>query len=548
MPKVRDIPFRGIPKQSRLFLEYLDLSPAALRFFQHAPTIENLELRSRKIGDLQFSRQKLAAMLRKQNESFGTDTKTLDQISELEKPDCVAVLTGQQVGLFGGPLYTVYKAWTAIRMAENLNSRGLRAVPVFWMETEDHDLSEAMHQTVLDPLSSVHAADYRKSLFPDESAPNSAVGSILFPPNIRQVVLDYITHLPDSVQKPGVQALLESTYKPASTFAESFARLLSELFRGSGLILFDPHDTEAKSMVTGVFEWALTNATKIRASLWQRNQELEAAGFHAQVNILDHSTVLFLFDNGRRRALEQRESGFGLRGNDQVLQIQQLTEEARRSPGKFSPNVLLRPIIQDCLFPTVAYVGGSSELAYFAQIETLYALCGRPMPVIWPRNSFTLLEPEICLLMDSLGLRVEDCFAGKQAVLEKAIRNSGQSISGIRLQNLIDHLEQSFAEMRSEVQATDPPSALAFETAKRKILHNLRHLRSQVIRAEGTRNISIAESVTALVNNCFPNQNLQERELGIFHFWARHGSSLPETLHSATEISNWAHRIVSLEE
>jgi bacillithiol biosynthesis cysteine-adding enzyme BshC len=548
MATVRDIPFRSIPRQSTLFLDYLDLSPTALRFYQHAPTMEGLEYAARgKLATLQFPRKAVASILRRQNARYGGDSETLRRIGELESPDSVAVLTGQQVGLFTGPLYTVYKALTAMHISEELNKRGIKAVPIFWMDTEDHDLPEVTRRTVLDSRMSVQVLDYREALFRENEMPMRSVGSLPFADSIRDVVTSFLSHLPDSVWKPEVQSRLQLTYKPGATFALSFAQLMLQILRGSGLILFDPLDTEAKQLTAGVFQKALRDADAIHAALVHRNRELDAAGFHAQVSVLENSTLLFLNADGERRALERRNSNFGLRHTDRGFALEELLKCAEQTPERFSPNVLFRPLIQDHLFPTLAYVGGSSELSYFAQAEVLYTLLDRPMPVIWPRNSFTLLEPEIAAEMDRFGIEIQDCFQGRRFVLEKAVRKSGLSKVAVRLEALQGHLDQVLTEIRPEMQAIESPLVHALETARRKILHNAQRLKSQVVSLEEQQNSPVSNAVDLLLSHCVPNGNLQERELNLQHFLARHGPSLLDTIHSATEIGNFAHRVLRLE-
>ena len=261
------------------------------------------------LTNLQFPRAEIASILRRQNESYGSDSETMRNIDSLQEPDCVAVLTGQQVGLFTGPLYTVYKALTAIQIAEELNMRGIRAVPVFWMETEDHDLPEATRRTVTPADHSLRVTDYQDMLFKDDGVPRGSVGRMQFPANIRRVVEDYLNHLPDTRWKPEVRVQLESACKPGATFAQSFAQLLSRHSPRFGFDPFDPQDPEAKRLARGIFQKALRDADILRAALLTRNKDLEAAGFHAQVGILENSTVLFYFQNGARYALGKKGCG-----------------------------------------------------------------------------------------------------------------------------------------------------------------------------------------------------------------------------------------------
>jgi len=549
MSLIRDIPFRSIPHQSSLFLNYLDLSPLALRFYRYPPTMEGLVQAARgKLAGMEFPRKTIASILRRQNEMYGSDSKALRRIKELEDPDSVAILTGQQVGLFTGPLYTVYKALTAIHLSEELRTHGIKAVPIFWMDTEDHDLPEVTRHTVLDSHSSIHTLDYRNDLFDEAEASVRPVGSLQLMQSIQQVVRDYVSYLLDCEWKPYVQSQLESAYKPGVSLAVSFARLLSRILDGSGLILFDPQDEEAKALTSSIFQEALRNADAVHAALVQRNHELEAAGFHTQVSVMENSTVLFYLADGERRALERRSSGFGLRHSNRTLNLDELLNCAERTPEKLSPNVLLRPLVQDYLFPTLAYVGGSSELAYFAQIEVLYTFFDRPMPVLWPRNGYTLIDPSIEAEMDRLGIEIRDCFRGEQLLIEKAVRHAGAPRACVSLEQLQEKLDQGLSEIRPELQAIEPPLAHALDTARRKMMHNIRHLRSHTIRLEGAEDCSVLSAVRSMLNHCFPNRNLQERELSIFHFLVRHGPHLLDTLNSATEIDNFAHRVLRLEE
>jgi bacillithiol synthase len=546
MANITDVPFRSIPRQSELFLSYLESAPAALRFYQQAPSMESLKNAARITGmDPKYPRAQIGSILRRQNRSYGCDAATLDRIADLENPDSVAVVTGQQVGLLTGPLYTIFKAMTAVRLAGELRRRGINAVPVFWMDTEDHDLAEVTHLTVLNEDCSLEKFDYR-TIF-SQQPPACPVGDIRFPEAVRQAVLDFLSRLPEGDGKPGLKLQLESTYRPGTTFTQSFAELMVRMLQGSGLVFFDPRDGEAKQLVSGVFQTALRQENELREALLRRNRELENSGFHSQVSVLENSTVLFFIENGERRALEKRsDSRFGLKNTERAYTAEEMLNIAARNPEKFSSNVLLRPLVQDHLFPTIAYVGGSSELAYFAQIEVLYRLYGRPMPVIWPRDSLTLIEPEVGEAMDRLGIEIRNCFQEKQALAQKAIRNSGFSKAAESLDELQGRLDAALTEIKPELQAFEPPLAQALETARRKITHNVQLLKSRVVRFEEARNSSLSAALEMMLNNCYPYQTLQERELGIHHFLARHGFPVLDAIRSAMERDGFAHRVLRL--
>ena len=249
---------------------------------------------------------------------------------------------------------------------------------------------------------------------------------------------------------------------------------------------------------------------------------------------------------GRATLLEKKDAGIFLKGKDSQFSLDALLQCAEDSPEKFSPNVLLRPLIQDCLFPTLTYVGGSAEVAYFAQIEVLYKLWKRPMPIIWPRNSFTLIEPEISAAMDQMGIDVSDCFRGKQFLIEKVLRDSGLSDAASNVEALREHLDQGLTAIRPEIQMVDPTLATALDTARRKILYNVQRLKSQVVRLEATNNSMISDTIDLLMNSCYPNHKLQERELGIQHFWIHRGSSVTSAIRSSLDIRCFSHRVLRL--
>lgn len=551
---IQDIPFRDLPRQSALFLSYLDLAPAALRYYPQAPTLANLEtFAAGGLAGLSFPRKAVASILRRQNAQYGHDLSVLQQIDNLEKPDSVAIVTGQQVGLFTGPIYTIYKALTAVAIAAKLRSRGLNAIPIFWMETGDHDFSEATRRTVLNSETSAQTVDYGKWLFAESGISQRPVGSVQFPENIRAVTQDYVRHLPESPWKASVRELLESAYVPGTTFALAFARLMRQCLQGYGLILFDPGDVEAKQLMAPVYLQALRDAPLIHALLLQRSQEMQAAGFHAQAQVLEHSTVLFLTLEGERRALEWHASKFRIKHSELQFTADELEQQARQTPEIFSPSVLLRPIVQDHLFPTAAYVGGAAEIAYFAQIECLYSLYHRPMPVIWPRNGFTLIASPAAAAMHSLGIGLRDCLAGKQTLAEKmrqsphVMRRPEFSEATGSLEQLEALLRQNLAQIRPRMGAIDRQLECRLDSARRKILHTLQHLRARTLRLEALQPASCTQTLDALMNQCLPGGDLQERALTFPYFLARFGPSLLETLQTATQFDNFSHRVLQLD-
>jgi bacillithiol synthase len=541
------LPFRSMPHQSNLFLSYLDLSPQALAFYQHAARIDEIErVAHDALGWRQPHRGQVASILQRQNLQYGADATVLARIEDFRDPGCVAVLTGQQVGLFTGPLYTIYKAFSAIRIAEQLRGLGIKAVPIFWMDTEDHDLAEVTRRTALAKDFSPIRFDSRQMLFGNAMESMPSVGCIRFPESIERLIQESMLW-DGSKQANATLQELASAYKAGTSFSEAFGRLMTRLFRGHGLILFDPMDVEAKKLLIPVYRRAAERADPINGALLGRNAALESAGFHAQVNIAENATILFYQDGGSRRPIIRSGGDFTAKGCGKSFNRNELLAQIENSPEQFSPNVMLRPIVQDSLFPTAVYVAGPAEIAYFAQIEALYKIFELPMPVIWPRCSFTLIESEIAAKFAQFNLDLVDCFRGKDQMFEKAMDSITHSKAGTILNQLKEDVDGSFKVLYPRVSEADSSLGPAMETAKRKIFHQLHGLKIKFAQLDALQGRTIHRDLDAILNYCYPNRNFQERELCIVDFLARQGPGLMDTIFASCKIESFAHGIICLE-
>jgi bacillithiol biosynthesis cysteine-adding enzyme BshC len=539
--RVTDLPFARIPRQSPLFLNYVTNASEALQFYQRRrPTFESLGSITEARLKASVPRDEVASILSRQNSIYGSSDRTRRAIEDLRQPDSVAVLTGQQVGLFTGPVYTIYKAITAIRLAAELRSRNIKAVPVFWMESEDHDLEEVTHVRALGS----EAVDFRRILFPDASESAQSVGCIELPASIEEAIDLYEDQIAPSPWGEMIASQIRSTYSPGTTLCQAFARTMAQLFSEHGLILFDPQDQASKELLAPVFRKTILEADGISDTLGRRNSKLVSSGFHTQVTLSENSTLLFLKSGEERRALTRAGSGFELKNSDITPTVEELLRISETEPERLSPNVLLRPVVQDSLFPTVAYVGGPAEIAYFAQAEVLYTRFGVPMPVIWPRSSFTLVGPEAGETMKEYNIDLERIFEGRASVLQKIVESSDKTNESTILADLQQDLERGFDELRGDFSAVDGSLVSAMETARRKVRHNLESLRAKFIKHEAERNGELLRRVDLLLDSCFPDMNLQEREVGVHALLARHGPSLLDTLYPLVSLDEFAHRAV----
>ncbi len=548
MPTVANIGFRRIPGQSALFLDYLESKPAAMRFYAHPPNFQAVEDLARgKPASVNAHRSELAAILRRQNALIGGGSDTMANIEELAKPDAVAVVTGQQVGLFGGPLYTAYKALAAIRISEVLRGRGIRAVPVFWMECEDHDLAEVTRSSILDGEGTLHRLEFADRFFAEGTSLARPVGSLIFPESVQEAIGLFSSIVSEGPHKSQVIDSLKSIYTAGTGLADAFGRWMSRLLDGRGMVFFNPSDPAAKRLAAPVFRRALTGAAEVHEILFKRNDAVTDSGFHAQVGISENTASLFIVENGERRSLVREGDRFNLKNTDRSFSRDELLHLLERSPEAYSPNVLLRPLIQDHIFPTVAYVGGPAETAYFAQVAAMYPFFGLAMPVIWPRASFTLIEPELEQVMKTAGIGMEDCFAGTRRIAERLMESEPRTLPGSRLKTLGEEIERTLTEVSPVLASADASLGPALETARRKILHHVEGLQARFVQLETSRNAALSRKAEAIYGACYPNGVLQERELGIHNFLARHGTGILDTIYRQISLDDFDHRVISLD-
>jgi len=542
--ELQALSFQKLPRQNGLFLRYLERSQRTAPFYAHPPEIKSLKQTvEHDIRDHDFPRSRMAGILRRQNAVWGNDKAAFDRIDELEQPHSAAILTGQQVGLFTGPLYTIYKAMTALKLADELGRLGIMAVPIFWMDAEDHDLAEVTRLAALDRGGALHTVDCREILFGSGAESSRAVGSIRLPEGVRQVISEFVSWLAPSPWEGQIRGLLESTYSHGASLTQAFAALMAGLFRSKGLILFDPRDPEAKGVMAQVFGRAVLENDSIHAALAERSRALEEAGFSPQVAVPENATVLFLEEHGERRALTRRGRGFALKNSASTYEPEELMSLVESAPERFSPNVLLRPIVQDHLFPTVAYVGGPAEVSYFAQIETLYRFFGRPMPVIWPRSSMTVLGDEVRSLMKERGLSFLDLTEARYSLLHRLAQTGTHHDSMADVAGLRQEVSQTLDEIRPGVTEIDPTLGPALDTVRRKVLRNVTRIQNNVVRLERKAALG-GEQVDFLLNNCLPNGKLQERELTVHQLIARAGPSILDKLYLELRIEESSHFLI----
>ncbi len=529
--------FKDIPKTSALLLDYLHDFPKVSRFFAHAYALDSFRKEAVTCAPQLPHRQELCQILEKQNRAFGAGARTFENLDRLRDSECWGVVTGQQVGLFTGPAYTIYKALTAIKLAAHYAWRGMKVVPLFWMATEDHDLAEVDHCYLVDGDAEPQLIRYESE---DASRP---VGRISFTESIRACLRQFLDTLPNSEFRQEIEAKLADSYQEGKTFAAAFGEVFSHLFSNYGLILVDPQDERLKALARPVFERILLESTRYRSLVQSRSDELVAAGYHSQVVVDEDSTGLFVEEDGKRRALVREGEFLKSKTGSQRMAVSGFQEALQKAPGSFSPNVLFRPLTQDLLLPTFSYVAGPSEIAYLAQIGPLYEEFGRKAPIIFPRFSFSVVEKKIGKILDKYGLNFTDLFAGSEAAIKKVVEQNLDQRLAAKFEEIEHSFVERLAELDGPLRAVDATLGEALKTMQQKVQYQVSHLRTKFVHAEAKHQEILTKQIEKASGLLYPLKTLQERRINIFYFLSRYGMDFLAQLYEEIDLTDPDHRL-----
>jgi bacillithiol biosynthesis cysteine-adding enzyme BshC len=534
------LPFSQIPHTTRLFADFLTNYSKVHQFYPRSAYFNQwFKDEASNLAYAAERRQAVSAILERQNQSWNASAKALENIARL-RAGASAAVTGQQVGLFGGPSFTIFKALTAIKLADQATRSGVDCVPVFWLATEDHDLAEVNQVSIPGPDGSS-----QQLTAPAEGLSNAPVGTVRFGSEI-----DVVVEAASGLLGPGeVSDFLREAYRPGETFGNAFARLLARLCADWGVILLDAADPEFHRIAEPVYRAAIERAADLDGALLSRGKALDAAGYHQQVKVTPSSTLLFTMRNGARVPVHRRLNGEGTSEfliEEERISKADLLRRVTSSPWDFSGNALLRPVVQDYLLPTLAYTGGSAEVAYFAQVAVVYEmLLGRVTPIV-PRFSATIVEPKPKTLLERYGLRLPDFFQGPEALRELMASRTLPK----ELQSAFDQaeasLEKSLAAIREGLARLDSTLVDSAANAASKMQHQLSQLRSKAARAELRQTEVLTRKADVLSNLLYPGKALQEREIAGVYFVARYGREFLRDVYETIHPDCVDHQIISL--
>lgn len=538
------ISFSDVPQQSKLFLDFLKDSEAIEKFYPEKRTALK-DFAARVFENYTVDRNRLCDALKETNDSFGASEKTFENIERLRETDCAAIVTGQQAGLFTGELYTIYKAASAIKLAEKLTRENVKAVPVFWIAEEDHDFAEVKKTFVLNRAGKLSKIENQ----PRGYQGNFPVGSIRLDETISETIAGLFEILPRTEFSDEIKNSLAECYQPNETFSTAFGKFLTKLFADYGLIILSPMNEKLKELCAPIFAEAVEKSDEIVAALLERNRELERENYSPQVLVAENSFPFFYQnENGERQSLRRNAASgkIKIQNSKHEFDKSELAEIARREPSRLSPNALMRPVVQDYLLPTLCYFGGAAEIAYFAQNSAIYETLNRPATPIRPRASFTIVEAKHARTLEKYDLKFADLFGGEEtisaAVVEKFLgRETARVFADVEeiINTELNRLDQHLLK-------NEPTLSNNLANRRRKILWHIGALRKKYHRAEIFKNETAHRRIETLFAALLPHDALQERAVNVVTFLNLYGTRFVEWIYAATDTDEKPHQILYL--
>ena len=544
--RTESLSFANVPHQSRLFLEYQQKPLSLLKYYPNI--VESHTEISLKIPNVlanyKTDRNALCDVLAEANRGNCATEKTLENIKLLRDDDCVAVVSGQQAGLFTGPLYTIYKALSAVKLTECLRGRGFKAVPVFWIATEDHDFLEVSNTFFINKEGDLN--ELRNE--PKRCYENLPVGYVKNDASINGTIDELFDGLPHTEFTDELRDMIEKTWSEGVDYGDAFARMLTKILGRFGLIVLCPLDVRLKKLATPIYVSAIKKYEEIVSALRTRSEKLVEEGYHAQVLINEDYFPLFYQANDKtRHALKKTPLGtFKTKDIDREFTLNELADLAEVSPEKFSPSVVLRSVVQDYLLPTICYFGGAAEIAYFAQSGEVYRILERPITTIFHRQSFTIIEPKQAKTLEKYDLELKDLLVGEELLKTQIVERFLNKETTQIFAEVEETINAQLSNLEKNLREIEPTLADNSIRRRQKILYHISAMRKKFYLAQIRKDDTIKRQLETMFASLLPNKHLQERTLNISTVLNKHGIYAIDWIYEAIDLDDKGHRIIYL--
>lgn len=521
--------FNGIGKK------YLESDQDENAFYAYSPLREkSFSERSQAVyQEYKGDRNALSLILLSNNKALGCGAPTLNSIEKLRDAKALAVVTGQQAGFLSGPLYTIYKAITTIKLAkEQEEKRGVPVVPVFWVASEDHDFEEV--------ASTYLATDRLKRItIKRPHTAKSSIGEMPINDNVIEMTKWFISHLSEKPQSKLLKTLLMDALQSSDNLAVYFSKIMTGLFKKHGLVIIDPMWEGIRALQKDFMECAVDQHSVLFDKYQRTTELLLDQGYTPQLNFMENSLFLFMRIHGERQRLQYVPERTGVVAKDGSFlgTLDALKERVVSSPELFSTNVALRPIGQDVLLPTLAYVAGPGEMNYYSQLKELYPVFNKSMPIIFPRENFTVVEPAMADIADKYDYEpVELLKKSKHEMHQAVLRKIDTFGIEARFDAFFNEFDGIYENLMNDIKKSYPGIESLQSKNQRHLRHQIEYLKKKVRQEQRKESKDVIKEVDLLLDHLSPKAQLQERCFNFLMYYCKYGDRLIDYLIEEVEI------------
>ena len=521
-----DIPYNKLPGYNQLFIDYINDYDIVSQFYEY--NFNDINSFKKSIEErhriYKIDRKEISKILAYQNKSFNSSGKAFENIEKLNSENTFAVVTGQQIGLLTGNYYTIIKAVNAIQLSDFLSEKmpEYNFVPVFWLECDDHDFLEINNINIFDKNNEIVNLKYFEKGTEKEKY-IQPVGTIIADETMELLINEIFLNLLPSEFSDELSEYTKRIYKAGLDLKTSFGRYLNYLLKDGGLILLDPTDKEIKKKLLPVFEKELNTFPHSCELMIDASDKLELR-YEPQIKPKPVN-LFYLYENGRYLIEPTQGYSFSLKNTRQKFEKEYIMDNLYSHPENFSPNVALRPVCQDYILPTVAYIGGPSEVSYFAQLKSLYRFFNTKMPVIFPRTSVTIIENRIHNFLLKYDISFDQLF-DEHLVTNKIMK----SLNAVDVEDIFSAFSGSFNglvyETGNRIRSIDKNLEILFRNKSAKFTESLDSVKKKLSDTQIAQNENTIKKLKSIISNVCPDNYLQERYINIIYFINKYGNNI----------------------
>ena len=535
------IEFDKLINPTKLYLDYI--GGGMSDFYRYNFLDDNAAVKAAKALDLtEYDREKIYGILYEANRNLDVSNVTLSNIELLKRPETICIFSGQQTAFCANPMYVIYKALTTVKLAKRYSKLLDRpVVPCFWMATDDHDFEEVRSANFLLRSGDTKTITYN----PVQDPSGFPVSAITLDQGVNEFCDSVNDALIDTEFKKAMLAKFHDYYSVGNKLSNAFARVFNHFLGDWGIILVDPNFPGVKDLYKSIFAKEISGYAKTFELYENRSENLKEKGYHAQVHKCGSYLNMF-YHKPERVNLVIEDGKFKVDGTTTVFSPDELIEQAKNNPDKFSTNVLLRPIAQCRAFPTLAHVVGPSELAYFAQIEPLFSYFEVPFPIAYPRAGMTIIEPHIKKILSKYELDLSDLKNNLEPTIGKVVERLFPSEAANNIISISDCMKKDLDSLAAQLKDSDPEGQRNVLNFKKHIDFEVKQLRKKLNASNKKRHEELTSQIRRASAFLFPGGGLQERVISPLYYANKFGLDIFKTIYDALEVDKPVHTILEL--